>query len=196
MKNKFRASFSVLNAWAKGDWERAVEMYFKLDDFTNQAMEEGKEWHKKWENEIENTSCLPEVFGGARLEKPKTELKLEFQLADWLELVGVVDCYDVEGDVYEFKTGHSSSQSYANSMQTRIYGLLLKLHKQKVRKAIIHRYNQHSKKADCSYLWLTSEQLKNALDWVHTFSSEMHNYLEENDLYKELGNKNKEKISK
>ena len=52
MKNKFRASASILWAWSRGDWENAVNMYFKLTDFDTPAMKAGREYHKKWEDYI------------------------------------------------------------------------------------------------------------------------------------------------
>lgn len=186
-KNKFRASFSVLDAWRRGDWQMAVEMYFKVCDFETPAMIEGKEYHQKWEKEIKKTGCLPEVFGSHKLENPEVELKIEKKLADWMEMVGVIDCYD-NGIIHEFKTGVASSQSYANGMQLGVYALLLKLNGYPVEQGIIHRYNQHTGETEASYVWITKDYMNKALDWVETYASEMHSYLEDNDLYNKLSN--------
>jgi len=184
-KNKFRASFGVLDAWRRGDWQMAVEMYFKVCDFETPAMIEGKEYHKQWEEEIQKNKRLPLVFGGEKLVDPKPEIKLFYNLNDWLDLVGIIDCYD-QKTIHEFKTGVTTSQSYANGMQIGVYALLLKLHGYQVNQGVVHRYNQHMQKADASYVWITKDYMNKALDWVETYSSEMHNYLEANDLYKKL----------
>jgi len=191
MKNKFRASASILWAWSRGDWENAVNMYFKLTDFDTPAMKAGREYHKKWEDYINNYEKMPEVFGGEELENPLPEIKLESQLSPWLELVGILDCYS-NGILYEFKTGGGNSQGYSGSPQLGIYALLLKLNGYPVHQAVVHHYNQHLKQATSSYVWITDKVIQDALDYIETYSSEMHNYLEENNLYEELGKKKKD----
>lgn len=194
----FRASFTTLSLWASGSWDMAVEKYFKLKEFTTEAMADGKRYHEDWETEIKKTGCLPAVFGGKKLERPKTEMFKKVYINDWLELIGKVDLVD-EPTVHEFKTGVQSSEHYANSVQTGIYGVLctmdgflLQNYKEIpvkgvfVDRAEIHHYNQHSKKVDMSFVWLTDKVLDDALDWVLTYSSEMHNYLVENGLYEKL----------
>jgi hypothetical protein len=178
--NKFRASFSVLTVWEKGDWQKAVEMYFKLTDFTNRAMQAGKDLHEQFEAEIKKTNAMPQVFGGKKLGKVDTELKIVKQLDDWLELVGVIDCYDeTSKTIYDWKTGQTPSERYVDSFQPKVYQIL----KPEAIKAEIHHYNQYNKKSDMSVLHLTDKTLDDAVNWVLTLSSEMHSYLDENKLY-------------
>lgn len=190
-QQKFRASFSVLDAWAKKDYEQAVRLYFKLDCFENEAMRQGKEFHNYWEKETKETGCLPEIFGGMKLKNPKTELKMVVSVNDWLDFVGVIDCYD-NPTIYEYKTGISSSSSYARSKQIGLYGILGTLMGLYVEKAEILHYNQYSKLSDVSIVWLTDKVLRDAYDWLETHASEMHNYLLENDLYNKLSKKDEE----
>lgn len=191
MKHKFRASFSILNAWASGNWEDAVNMYFKLEQFTTRAMAEGKDFHDGWEKEIIKTKCLPKVFGGKKLKNPIPEIKKCVQVNDWMELVGVLDCLD-EPVIYEFKSGVSTSQQYANGKQVGVYAVLATLSGYYVNKAEIHHFNQHNNQTDVSFVWITDKTIQDAYDWIETHASEMHNYLTENGLYDQfLQNKTK-----
>ena len=176
--NKFRASFSTLSAWDSGAWQRAIESYFKLSEFSTKQMRAGKKLHEDFEVEIQKTSCMPKVFGAKPLIEPETELKIVKQLDDWLELVGVIDCYS-DGVIYDWKTGVSTSESYAGSMQPRVYQIL----KPEAIRAEIHHYNQYNKKTDMSIIYLTDVTREIAKDWVITISSQMHSYFTENKLY-------------
>ena len=184
-KNKFRASFTVLDLWAKGLWEEAIKAYFKMDRFVSPEMEEGKEYHQKWSLFIKENSRLPDIFGGKALENPLCEEKVVAPLFDWCDLVGKVDCLE-KSTVFEFKTGVSSSQDHARSIQTPVYGLLATLANRYIKKAEIHHYNQYSKRVDMSILWLTDASLRNAFDFIETHASEMHNYFLQNNLYEKL----------
>ena len=182
MKNSFRASYTVLNMWANGNWEMAVKTYFKLDSYTSRAMAAGKDLHEQWSNHINETQTLPEVFGSAKLVKPESELKLTAKLANWLTLVGRIDCIDAD-TIYEFKTGKSSSEEYASTYQGGVYGLLATYHDRLINKVVLCRYDQYAKRSDVSYLWVTDNLLKDTLNWVETLSSEMHSYFTKNGLY-------------
>lgn len=182
---KFRASFTVLDKWSKGDWKGAVETYFKLRELNTPAIEEGKRFHAEWENEINNTQCLPKVFGGKKLDSPTTEQKITVQLLDWLELVFVADLVDND-TLIDFKTGKTPSRHYLNSMQIPVYALGLSLADVQVKKGFIYHYNQHEQTTDMSMFWLSVDTIKNALDWVETYASEMHSYLMENKLYEKF----------
>lgn len=183
---KFRASYSVLTQWSSGNWDMAIGMYFKLKKFTTIQMAEGSEFHKNWEQETLKSKCLPAVFGGAKLIAPKCELKLVAQLDEWLELVGVIDCMDAP-TIYEFKTGKTSSEIYANGVQPAVYGVLSTMSGYVVDKAEVHHYDQYTKKVDMSIVWLTKKHLEDAYNWVYSLSSEMHAYFLENDLYNKYG---------
>lgn len=187
MTTKFRASYSVLNTWVSGDWQRAIKMYFKLEKFITPAMAEGSKYHEGWEKEIAETKCLPSIFGMKPLKKPSPELKLVVELAEWLDLVGVIDCWDQKtGVIYEFKTGKKSSESYASDMQVGVYALLMTAYGSKPQKAEIHHYDQYTRKVDMSIVWLSDILIDKALNWVATIGSEMHNYLVENKLYEKF----------
>ena len=186
--NKFRASYSVLDTWHRGDYERATLMYFKLDDFDSEAMKQGRQFHQDWAKEVSTNKKLPAVFGSKQLKNPQTELKLVVQIYDWLEFVGVIDCYD-EPIIYEYKTGTAESQRYTTSKQIGMYGLLLTYSDMFVNFCEIYHYNQHSGKADMSMVHITDHLINNSLNFLITTAGEMHNYLESNNLYEKLGGK-------
>ena len=180
--NKFRASFSVLNVWASGDWERAVKMYFKLEKFTTPAMADGKEFHEKWRKHTTETKTLPFEFGAKKLTSPICEQKIVVPIYDWLDLVGIIDCYD-DPIIYEYKTGKTSSEDYAGTMQPGVYGVLATYAKMYVEQCQIMHYDQYQKKSDTSIVWLTDKRLEDSYNWIVTLSGEMHNYFIQNSLY-------------
>lgn len=185
MSHIFRASYSILHLWSKGLHEEAVQAYFKLERIETEAMRQGKNLHQGWALYIQENSRLPEELGGTDLRNPKVEVKLTATIPgheEWLTLVGIVDCLDVD-EIIEEKSGTTSSQTYAKTMQTPFYGLLCKLNGITVTRARIPHYNQHTKRTDTSYLWITPTVLSEAENWIITLAEEMHMYLENEGLY-------------
>lgn len=180
--NKFRASYTVLSTWESGDFERAVKIYFKLENFITPQMAEGKNIHESWAKHIQETNTTPIEFGGEKLDSPKSEVKLVAQLLPWLEVVGIPDLIDNK-KVYEFKTGKKSSEEYATSKQGGVYAILATFNDLLVDQVVIGHFDQYKKCSDISFVWVTNNLLKETLNWVETLSSEMHHYLEQNQLY-------------
>lgn len=186
--HKLRANYSFLSTWASGDWNRAIEQYFKLKNFTTPQMEEGKRFHREWEDEVKKTQRLPSVFGQESLVSPLTEMYGVVELDEWLLLSGVVDCFDTQtGTIYEYKTGKQSSESYANTRQPSIYALLLTYTGYVPKKIEIHHYDQYKKQSDMSIVWVTDKLIANGLEWVTTLGAEAHNYFITNSLYEKYG---------
>ncbi len=185
---KFRANYSVLAAWARGQWQEALKMYFRLPHTVTPQMLEGRQYHAGWQQEIGEHSRLPAVFGGRALEDPSCEVKREVQLYDWLDLVGTIDCY-ARPVIYEFKSGLKSSSNHLGDYQLAVYGVLATLSGLYVERAEIYHYDQHKQRADMSLFWLTPKALRRGLNWIETMAAEMHQYLLENGLYSRLGPK-------
>jgi hypothetical protein len=184
MKNKFRASYSNLSLWAKGDYRAAVESYFKLKQFSTKAMVDGRLLHEKWAEEIERTKCMPVIFGGQKLTNPIVELKVVKQIYDWLEIVAIIDMYD-DQVLYDWKTGTQTSDTYCRSYQPKVYQVMYP----KATRFMIYHYNQHTKSKDVSIVHLTKQTIKDGLNWILTNACDMHNYLETNNLYERFGKK-------
>lgn len=175
-----------MTQWAGGNWEQAIKQYFKLEKFLTPQMAEGRDYHEKWAKHIMKTKTLPVEFGGLKLKNPIAEGKTVVQLDDWLELVGVIDCYD-NPVIYEWKTGKATSESYAGTEQGGIYAVLGTLSKKYVERIEIHHYDQYSKKSDMSIIWVTPELMEKSHNWIVTLSGEMHTYFTENGLYERFG---------
>lgn len=190
VENKFQASYSVLNAWASGNWERAIKMYFKLDSFTTEAMADGSYYHDKWCEEVKKTGRLPDEFGGGPLKNPVCETRLFATISDWLELAGTPDVVD-SPIIYDYKTGKGMSELYARSKQLPVYGVLCTLNNIYVEKGVILHYDQYTGKLENSYVWLTDKALQDAMNWVETYASEMHSYFLEQHLYEKFANHQK-----
>lgn len=184
--NKLRASYSLLELWKGGNWERAVKYYFKLEQFLTPAMADGRKYHEEWNKHIAQNKTLPDCFGAKPLINPFPEVKKVVQLEDWLELVGIMDCIDAP-TIYEFKTGKQSSEAYASSKQTGVYAVLATYSNILVDRAEIYHYDQYLKKYDMSHVWITDKILTDAHNWILMLSSEIHNYFTENNLYDRFG---------
>lgn len=182
---KLRASFSLLNTWASGNYEQATKSYFRLEQFTTQAMADGKKFHEDWHDETKKTGNLPLVFGGAKLVHPEIEKTIIVTLEDWLDLKSVIDCLD-GSVIHEYKSGARPSESYANSHQAGVYAVACLFDKIQVNKAIYHHYDQHKNLVDNSTVWITKKVLDDSQEWIYTYASEIHNYFTENDLYKKF----------
>ena len=71
---------TTIHAWASGQYQKAVEHYFKLANFTTEAMADGTALHKKWSEHINLAKTLPLEFGGKPLTNPLPERKYVVQL--------------------------------------------------------------------------------------------------------------------
>lgn len=187
-KNKFRASWTVLNQWASGNYEGAVKSYFKLDQFVTPAMIAGREYHEKWSEYIKTNKRLPLELGGKYLVDPISEEKKVVNLDTWLEFVFIIDCYDAD-TLYEFKTGKTNSENYASTMQIPIYAVGATYSGLLIKKGQIFHYDQYLKKTDMSIIWVTDKMLLDAHNWITTLAGEMHNYFLVNRLYERFGKK-------
>lgn len=183
---KFRASFSILSLWERGDYENFVKQYFHLEKSrTTREMFEGKEWHKKWEEEIKKTQKLPTLFGDLKLSNPIVETKKVVQVEDWLDFVFICDCYQDNGEFIDFKTGMTIT-GHEIQLGTQAVGLTLS--KIKANKGHIYQYNQYTKDIRHDIVWITDKILESSLNWIETLSSDAHNYLLNNGLYTRFGN--------
>ncbi len=177
LPDQLRASYSILGAWARGEYQRAIDMYLGVEVEATPQMLAGREFHKQWENEIRQTNCLPKVFGSMKLKNPQPELKIYKDLTPWLGLVGVIDLYD-DGVIYDWKTGRTVQN--ADDWQCKVYQILLP----DAKRAEIHHYDQYSNEVSVSICHLTEETLMDAVEWVITMGGEMYHYLQKNDIRK------------
>jgi len=176
----FEASYSTLSAWERGDWDRAIKMYFGLETEVTEAMKQGKIWHKKFEEETIKTGCCPIIFGGQKLPSSfKTEIRFEKPVAEWLQLNGVIDL-QFNKTIVDYKTGVSSASGHQK--QLGIYQLAVP----EAKVGVIKHFNQYNRKTESVYYHLTPKTMKTAYNWLITNASEMYQYLEENNIYQKV----------
>lgn len=178
-----RVSYSILSNWARGNYEDAVNTYLGHYPAATPAMEAGKYWHKKWERDGRQTGCLPEIFGGRKLDSPKFELdtKKVIMLADWIQLVGVFDVLE-PGIGTDYKSGSSPSSAYANGFQHKVLQIL----EPSLKRFDYHGFNQYTNEVTMSVCHLTQKTLEEGIEYVITHASDMRSYLEQNNLVKEV----------
>lgn len=174
-----RVSYSILASWERGDVDRAIAPYLGVEVEPTEAMVAGKEWHKRWENEVRRTKHLPRLFGGRKLESAQLEFdtKRVRKLNDWCVLSGVLDVKDGTTAI-DYKTGRSSATEYANSMQPKVYQVLYP----ELKRFEFYCMNQHLNKHDpdrltMSVIHLNSQTLREGLEWVMTLAAELREYL-------------------
>lgn len=177
---------TTIHAWATGQYQKAVEHYFKINNYTSEQMADGTALHKEWAEHIAATKTLPPVFGNKPLTDPICEKKYTVQLQPWLKLYGTPDCID-SPVVHEFKSGKRSSESYASSWQTRIYAVLATFAGIYINKAEIHVYDQYQKKSGYSEVWITDQTLRDAQNYIETIAGEIYNYFDQQDIWTKFG---------
>lgn len=170
-----KISYSIINAWAQGNHDRAVDMYLKRDTFMTRQMQEGRDMHEAWAEESRATNRLPKVFGAKPLTSPRIEEKRLVQLSDWLMLSGIPDLQDNKV-IHEYKTGVTESDAYARTKQPNVYQVLC--YQDAPKMCVIHHYNQYTKEVDVSYIHLTKQTMKDGAEWIITYSSEFYDYIQ------------------
>ncbi|MDQ5954071.1 MAG: hypothetical protein QG647_809 [Patescibacteria group bacterium] len=196
-----KLSFSILNAWSKGQFEDAISMYLGNPLPENPYLELGKLFHEKWEKHILDTNMMPPELGGQELEDAKTEIKYQkiIDMGDKYQILlrGVIDLQCVEDNniiLQDHKCGLTRASAYVDSLQLDYYKLLIP-------SANIGRYachNPYKCEALCQaknlkehicygygIKFLTENNAENALNHIITYGSEMIQYLESNRLLKD-----------
>lgn len=178
-----RVSYSILDAWARGDIASATAPYTgiepEIDEETRKALDFGKKKHAEWERIVRRTGALPKVFGGQKLNSPKLELstKKVRELTPWCVLSGVLDVLD--GTIaIDYKTGRSSASQYVESHQHEVYQILYP----QITKFVYCCDNQHLSKRDpgrttVGVVHLSKRTLQDGLEWVLKNAKELRIYL-------------------
>jgi len=172
-----RVSFSILDPLSKGRIDDAVSRYLRIPIEPSQAMIEGKILHEQWQTEVNETKCFPKEFGGAKLVNPETELKLTMIIDDWIEFVGVIDLLD-QNMIVDYKTGRSGLNSYASTWQIKCYQALAEANGFKINEGYVYYFNQHKQKSSKGKFYLTEKTKEDAIEWIRTYASELHEALE------------------
>lgn len=189
--SKMRVSYSMLSAWASGDYDRAVAPFVGTEVAPNEFMARGKRWHKRWEKEAHKTGKSPAIFGGEKLESSQSEMETYRvrDINDWLELSGVLDRKDKPAWLrkgmrgIDYKLSKVSAVSWANSKQGGVYKILYP----ELSVFEFHCHNPYLANDDpdnttMAIVHLTDKKLEEALEWVITHATDLRAYLEANNV--------------
>lgn len=186
-----KLSYSILDAWKRGDWERAVGMYIGQPLPGTPEMELGKAKHEQWEQEIIKSGDLPKDLGGDKLIAPITERKYQKLLPftdDYMILLrGVVDALD-GSTIHEFKCGMTEAVSYVDSMQCDFYKLLIP----QADRAVFHCFNPYFPEGHNltrGIKFLNRANAESALEMIYTTGGELIDYLETQKMLVDYGQK-------
>lgn len=170
---RLKLSFSTVNMWLNGDVDGALSALMGEYREPTEAMRFGTQMHKRWELEVNETGCLPQVFGGAPLVEPVTEEYSRVQLSDWLCLSGVIDLQykNANGDLVlvDYKTGNSNANHYANSLQVGCYKLL----KPEAKMFIFKHFNQYTGETTSSIVHLTETLERKTVETIYNVAYEI-----------------------
>lgn len=192
-----RLSYSIVAAWLRGDWDNAIAPFLGQDTFSNEAMEQGKKYHRKWEKEALRTGKLPHVFGAGKLADGfATEQKREVWLNDWIQLSGILDL--VEGTVgTDYKTGKKNATGYANSDQHKFYKVLApELTRFQYRCMNQHLRRGIPERVSFGLVHLTDRTLEEGIELILTVAPEIHKYLIDNGVRPEALMRTKTRVDR
>jgi len=178
-----RLSYTLLRLWHQQRLDEVLSYYTKRETITTPEMVIGSGWDHLVNESVKKNNCLPDEFGGLKLNKPSVQQKLEIKLDDETELVGVPDIIDTGDEiVYEIKTGVTPANTFLSSKQIEIYALLCQLKQITIRQIRVFRYNPYQRKYDWAMRWNTDNLACEAHDYIFDVAPDIRKYLTENEV--------------
>ena len=177
--NKLRLSYSLLTTWDRGDIQRAVDLYFHVDGFVNEAMINGRKVHEEIENHIIKFGEFPEWFFTYELVDPKPEEIVIVEYNELFNIKGIFDCRDGT-TLFEFKTGGTDSLAWARTWQLPIYFLIAEIAEIEIDKAFLIRNN--GEKTDFCIVHNTKKKREMAANIIDSIAPEIYAYFEQQGL--------------
>lgn len=174
---KLRASFSLLSLFEKGLYKEALDAYLHRGGITNDAILDGRKYHKKWEDEINKTNKVKIGKTEISFHKPLTEYKFYVPFNELADLSVVIDCLDAP-IIYEWKTGGQSSTSYGSGYQVPFYFLACQLKGIEVNSAILVRYDQAKNEEDATIIHNGTKTIERARNYTESLVPELYKFLE------------------
>lgn len=180
-----KLSYSILNAWATGNFEGAVGMYLGKDLPTTPYMELGKTKHTQWENYTNKTGELHPELGGGKLDNPITEKKYSKLIPfsdDYQILIrGIIDL-EHNDIITDYKCGRTPPSQYVDGWQLDLYKLLRP--NAKLGKYLC--FNPYTETATIGVKFLSDHNAERALENILTYGGEIIDYLQSNRLLKDF----------
>lgn len=178
---KLRVSFSLLDAWSRGDTQLAIDTYFHVGGPKNKAMEYGIEFHDRIAKHIDKYNQFPDDFFSYPLMIPEAEKKVVANYNELFDISAVFDCID-SPNLFEFKTGVQPATTWARKDQLPLYFLVAELEGIPIEKAYLIHYNQHSNEKDYVVVWNTPDKVERARNIVDSYAPEIHSFFESEGL--------------
>jgi len=187
MENKrLKVSWSILNAWAKGDKDGALGMIFGRQIVETPAMAEGKRIHKAIARE--RLPLLPfmdhtYIFEDIRPDDHVWQNYFRVTLSPWLDLSMVADVISLErGVVIDWKTGKTDVTAQ-DPMQLYIYSHAIGIDTGATFGiGIIAKVSSDLVLGDYMLVKIGDAQRAMALDYIETYASEIYAELTGNKL--------------
>ena len=178
---KLRLSYSLLSTWQRGEIDRAVQMYFRIQAPSTPQLDDGRAIHKEISQHILTFKKLPEYMPQIPLNDPKPDYEVVVPYNDLFDLKGVYDCLD-DDTVHEFKTGVMSSVDYANMDQIPFYFLIDEMTENQLQQAYLIHYNQYLKKNDFVKIWKSQRLINKAKNLVDSVGPEIYAHFQKEGL--------------
>lgn len=176
-----KLSYSIIDAWMRGQYEQAIGYYIGQALPPTPQMELGKAYDEMWEAHIKQYGTLPDELGGGILTNPQPQTKYQkvIPLDDKYQILfrGVPDCPDNE-ICYEFKCGLTEATSYVDGWQADAYKLL----RPQFTQANYLCYNPYFNTLTKGIKYLDDSNAEHALENIITYGTEIIDYLIANRL--------------
>lgn len=187
-----KLSYSILDAWARGDYERAVSYYLGDPVPPTEAMKLGQLKHKIWENHVKKTGELHPDWGGGKVHRPITEQKYQkfIPLSPKYRILirGVIDLEYSDNNepvIVDYKCGQTPADQYVDGFQLCYYKLL----RPRAEMGQYWCFNPYTSKVTKGIRFLNETDAELALEHIITHGSDMINYLEANKLIRDYKGK-------
>lgn len=179
-----KLSYSIINAWASGQWEQAVGYYLGQDFPATPAMELGRLKDDLWSNyAVKNKAIHPEI-GGGKLSDPKVQIKYEkiIPFSDDIQILvrGVPDTTDGQ-TLYEYKCGMTTAGQYIDKLQMDFYKLLLP----DLTIGYYLCFNPYNNTYTKGIKYLNTSNAEQAMEYLITYGGELIDYLRMQKLLKD-----------
>ncbi len=178
---KIKVSWSILNAWSKGNKDEAIKSMAGIESEKNIYMERGVDIHKIIsENKLR---LIPELTEAATFEdKEKGVNYFIVDINDWLRLSLVIDVIDrVPELIVDWKASKLRSTEH-NKLQIYIYALACKKLDIPVTKGIFATVDQAQSDngvfcREYSMFKINEEKLELAENYIETVGGEIYSFL-------------------
>ena len=178
-----KLSYSIINAWASGNYEQAVGYYLGQDFPATPAMELGRLKDDLWSNyAVKYKEIHPEI-GGGKLTDPKVQVKYEkiIPFSDDIQILvrGVPDTTD--GSIlYEYKCGMTTASQYIDKLQMDYYKLI----KPDLMIGYYLCFNPYNNTYTKGIKYLNTSNAEQAMEHLITYGGELIDYLQAQKLLK------------